>query len=149
MADLSDSRFITAPDGLRLHVRDYCDRRTRPLRGLCLPGLSGTAKDFDMFATARAADATAPRRVLALDSRGRGLSDYDGNPENYAIPLELADVIAVLVACGAAPAIIVGTSRGGLLAMALAVKQPGGVAGAVLNDTRPGIGAGGLVPIKY
>src|SRR5262249_18175841 len=90
----------------------------------------------------------APRRVLALDYRGRGLSDYDRNPKNYAIPVELDDVIGVLAACGAAPAIIVGTSRGGLIAMVLAVKQPSAVAGVVLNDIGPVIDAQGLTRIK-
>jgi len=144
----SESRFITAPDGLRLHVREHGGPRTRRLPVLCLPGLSRTTEDFDVLATAFAADAAAPRRVLALDYRGRGLSDYDRNPHNYAIPVELADVIAVLVACGAAPAIIVGTSRGGLLAMALAAKQPGAIAGVVLNDIGPVIEAEGLARIR-
>lgn len=144
----SESRFITAPDGLRLHVRDYGDRRSRRLPMMCLPGLSRTAEDFDVLATAIAADDTAPRRVLALDYRGRGLSDYDRDPKNYAIPVELADVIAVLTACGASPAIIAGTSRGGLLAMALAARQPRAIAGAVLNDIGPVIEAQGLMRIK-
>jgi pimeloyl-ACP methyl ester carboxylesterase len=148
MAASGDSRFITAPDGLKLHVRDYGDRRSRRLPIVCLPALSRTAEDFDVLATAIAAKAAEPRRVLALDYRGRGLSDYDRNPGHYAIHVELADVIAVLVACGAAPAIIVGTSRGGLLAMVLATKQPGAVAGAVLNDIGPVIEARGLTRIK-
>jgi pimeloyl-ACP methyl ester carboxylesterase len=148
MAALSESRFITAPDGLKLHVRDYGDRRSRRLPVVCLPGLSRTWEDFDVLASAVAADTPAPRRVLALDYRGRGLSDYDRNPKNYAIAVELADVIAVLVACGAMPAVIVGTSRGGLLAMALAAKQPGAIAGAVLNDIGPVIEAQGAMRIK-
>jgi len=122
------SRFVTAPDGLRLHVREYGERGSRHLPVVCLPGLSRTAEDFDVLASAIAADAVTPRRVLALDYRGRGLSDHDRNPKNYAIPVELADVLAVLVALGAAPAIIVGTSRGGLLAMALAPQRPGAAA---------------------
>jgi len=144
----SEDRFITAPDGLRLHVRDYGDRRSRRRPVACLPGLSRTTADFDVLAAEIAGEATAPRRVLALDYRGRGLSDYDRNPKNYTIPVELADVTAVLVACGAIPAVIVGTSRGGLLAMALATKQPGAVAGAVLNDIGPVIEAEGLRRIK-
>ena len=122
------SRFVTAPDGLRLHVREYGERGSQHLPVVCLPGLSRTAEDFDVLASAIAADAVTPRRVLALDYRGRGLSDHDRNPKNYAIPVELADVLAVLVALGAAPAIIVGTSRGGLLAMALAPQRPGAAA---------------------
>ena len=146
------SRFVTAPDGLRLHVREYGERGSqhspRHLPVVCLPGLSRTAEDFDALASAIAADAATPRRVLALDYRGRGLSDHDRNPKNYAIPMELSDVIAVLVALGAAPAIIVGTSRGGLLAMALAPQRPGAVAGAVLNDIGPVIASQGLMRIK-
>src|SRR5260370_26593016 len=142
------SRFVTAPDGLRLHVREYGERGSRHLPVVCLPGLSRTAEDFDVLASAIAADATTPRRVLALDYRGRGLSDHHRNPKNYPIPVELADVIAVLVALGAAPAIIAGTSRGGLPAMALAPQRPGLVAGAVLNDIGPVIASQGLMRIK-
>src|SRR5215831_8197138 len=144
----SEDRFITAPDGLRLHVRDYGDRRSRRRPVACLPGLSRTTADFDVLAAEIAGDATAPRRVLALDYRGRGLSDYDRNPKNYAIPVELSDVMAVLVAFGAAPAIVVGTSRGGIVLMALATQRPGAVAGAVLNDIGPVIASQGLMRIK-
>jgi pimeloyl-ACP methyl ester carboxylesterase len=142
------SRFITAPDGLRLHVREYGDRRFQRLPVMCLPGLSRTAEDFEALAAALASDAATPRRVLALDYRGRGLSEHDRNPKNYAIPVEVADVVAVQVALAAAPAIIVGTSRGGLIAMALAAHRPGAVAGAVLNDIGPVIEAQGLKRIK-
>jgi pimeloyl-ACP methyl ester carboxylesterase len=142
------SRFVAAPDGLRLHVREYGDRSSRRLPAVCLPGLSRTAEDFDVLAGAMAADAVMPRRVLALDYRGRGRSAYDRDPQNYAIPVELSDTIAVLAACGAAPAIIIGTSRGGLLAMALAAQQPDAIAGVVLNDIGPVIEAKGLMRIR-
>ena len=39
-----ESRFITAPDGLRLHVRDYGPRNSDRLPVLCLPGLSRNAR---------------------------------------------------------------------------------------------------------
>jgi pimeloyl-ACP methyl ester carboxylesterase len=142
------SRFITAPDGLRLHVREYGNGRSQRLPVVCLPGLSRTAEDFAVLAAAIASNAATPRRVLVLDYRGRGLSEHDRNPKNYAIPVELADVIAVLVALGAAPAVLVGTSRGGLIAMALAAHRPGAVAGVVLNDIGPVIEARGLMRIK-
>jgi pimeloyl-ACP methyl ester carboxylesterase len=142
------SRFITSSDGLRLHVREYGNRPSQRLPVVCLPGLTRTTEDFDVLAAALAADPAAPRRVLALDYRGRGLSDHDRDPKNYALPVELADVIAVLDACAAAPAVIVGTSRGGLLAMLLAVARPDAIAGAVLNDIGPVIEPRGLMRIK-
>jgi pimeloyl-ACP methyl ester carboxylesterase len=148
------SRFITSADGLRLHVREHGGGRPRPPSGraglpvVCLPGLSRTAEDFDTLAAALAADPAAPRRVFALDYRGRGLSDYDRNPKNYAPPVELADLIAVLEACSATPAVIVGTSRGGILAMLLAAVRPDAVAGAVLNDIGPVFEVKGLMRIR-
>jgi pimeloyl-ACP methyl ester carboxylesterase len=142
------SRFITSADGLRLHVREYGGGPSQRLPVVCLPGLSRTAEDFHALAAALAGDPVTPRRVLALDYRGRGLSDYDSDPKNYALPVELTDVIAVLDACGAAPAVIIGTSRGGLLAMMLAAVRPDAVAGAVLNDIGPVIEAKGLMRIR-
>ncbi len=142
------SRFVMSADGLRLHVREYGDARTERLPVVCLPGLTRTTEDFDALAAALASDPAAPRRVLALDYRGRGLSDYDRDPKNYALPVELADVVAVLDACGAAPAVIVGTSRGGLLAMLLAQARPDMIAGAVLNDIGPVLEPAGLMRIK-
>jgi pimeloyl-ACP methyl ester carboxylesterase len=141
------SRFITSADGLRLHVREHGEGKPQRLPVVCLPGLSRTTEDFDVLAAALAADPATPRRVLALDYRGRGLSDYDRDPKNYAPPVELADVIAVLEACSAAPAVIVGTSRGGLLAMLLAAVRPDAIAGAVLNDIGPVIELKGLMRI--
>jgi pimeloyl-ACP methyl ester carboxylesterase len=142
------SRFITSADGLRLHVREYGDGPSPRLPVVCLPGLTRTTEDFDVLAAALAANRAAPRRVLALDYRGRGLSDHDRDPKNYALPVELADVIAVLDALAATPAVIVGTSRGGLLAMLLAVARPDAIAGTVLNDIGPVIEPGGLMRIK-
>ena len=53
---------------------------------VCLPGLARTAADFDALAAALASDAAQPRRVIALDYRGRGQSDYDRDPANYTFP---------------------------------------------------------------
>jgi pimeloyl-ACP methyl ester carboxylesterase len=104
--------------------------------------------DFEPLATALSSDPKAPRRVLALDSRGRGRSDYDRNPQNYTPPVELADLIAVLTALGIARAVFVGTSRGGILTMLLAAARPTVIAGCVLNDIGPAIEPKGLMRIK-
>src|SRR5207245_8080912 len=109
--------------GLRLHVRSYGSRVASALPVVCLPGLARTAADFHPLAVALAADPAKPRLVLALDYRGHGRSEYDRNPDNYTLPVALADLSAVLIALEIAPAIFLGTSYGGLLAMMLAWQR--------------------------
>jgi pimeloyl-ACP methyl ester carboxylesterase len=142
------SLFVSAPDGLRLHVRSYGPRLAPTVPVVCLPGITRTGADFDAIATALASDVADPRRVIALDSRGRGRSEYDRNPENYALPVELADLSAVLTALDIPRAVFIGTSRGGLLTMMLAVTRPTAIAGVVLNDIGPVIEPKGLMRIK-
>jgi pimeloyl-ACP methyl ester carboxylesterase len=139
--------FVSAPDGLRLHVRAYgTPGARRPV--VCLPGLARTTDDFDALATTLASDPQRPRYVLAVDYRGRGESDYDANPDNYNIGTEVADLLAVLTALEIEPAVFVGTSRGGILAMMLATVRPAAIAGVVLNDIGPVIETKGLIRIK-
>jgi pimeloyl-ACP methyl ester carboxylesterase len=144
----STSTFISAPDGLRLHARCYGARSAPALPVVCLPGLARTAADFDPLAQALASHDDRPRRVIALDYRGRGQSEYDRDPAHYNFQVELADVLAVIAALDAARAIFVGTSRGGILAMLLAVVRPSAIAGVVLNDIGPVIEPKGLMRIK-
>ena len=139
--------FITAQDGLRLHVRDYGSRIAPALPVVCLPGLSRTVEDFDALAQALAGG-KHNRRVIAIDARGRGQSEYDSNPDNYNAAVELGDVVAVLTALEIGPAVFVGSSRGGILTMLLAVAQPAAIAGAVLHDIGPVIEPRGVARIK-
>jgi pimeloyl-ACP methyl ester carboxylesterase len=138
------SLFVSAPDGLRLHVRAYGAHRDGKRPVVCLPGLSRNGSDFEALAAAL----SKSRRVLSVDLRGRGLSEYDSNPANYSLPVELGDVIAILTALEAEPAVFVGTSRGGILTMLLAALRPGAIAGAVLNDIGPVIENKGVMRIK-
>jgi pimeloyl-ACP methyl ester carboxylesterase len=144
----AQSHFVTAHDGLKLHVREWAPARYRGVPVFCLPGLSRTVADFEVLATALADDASMPRRVLALDSRGRGRSEYDRKPANYNLKVELADLLDVLTALGIGKAVFVGTSRGGLLTMLLAAARPCAIAGCVLNDIGPVIEPEGLARIR-
>lgn len=139
------SRFIAASDGLRLHYLDYpCDGATRlPL--VCLHGLARSADDFSHVAPAALSQG---RRVLALDYRGRGRSEWDRDWRRYTLPIEQDDIMTVLREAGVAAAIFLGTSRGGLHVMNLAVAEPGLVRGAIFNDIGAKIELDGLLRIK-
>lgn len=143
------SRFVTAQDGLRLHVRDFDPPAADALPAVCLPGLSRTADDFDVLAAALAEGRHGPpRRVLAIDYRGRGLSAWDADTRNYDLRVESGDIASVLTASSVTRAVFVGTSRGGLHAMLMSALRPALIAGAVLNDIGPVIAAEGLARIK-
>jgi pimeloyl-ACP methyl ester carboxylesterase len=144
----AESVFVTAQDGLRLHARAYGARTAPGLPVVCLPGLARTETDFKELAEMLVADAARPRRVIALDYRGRGLSDFDRNAANYNLTVELADVTAVLTALAVGPAVFVGSSRGGILTMMLGAARPTAIAGVVLHDIGPVIEPKGLMRIK-
>jgi pimeloyl-ACP methyl ester carboxylesterase len=146
MAELGRSIFVSAPDGLRLHVREYGTGSLAALPVVCLPGLTRTVADFDALAPVLAGDGA--RRVIALDSRGRGESEYDRNPENYNLLAELGDLFAVLTALAVGPAVFLGSSRGGLLAMQFGVAHPTAIAGIVLHDIGPVIEPAGLARLR-
>ena len=155
MSKRGRSVFVNAPDGLRLHVREYGTANASAVTVVCLPGLTRTVADFDVLAPALADGALAPetqqraaRRVIALDARGRGLSDYDHNPENYNLLVELADLVAVLTALAVGPAVFIGSSRGGLVTMHLAAARPTAIAGVVFHDIGPVIEPKGLARLK-
>ncbi len=137
------SRFYSAEDGLKLHMRDW-PSRSRATPVVCLPGLARTAADFEALASRLA----ATRRVVALDYRGRGLSEWDRNWKNYDLMAENADILSVLVAAEISEAIFVGTSRGGIHTMILTATGPTLIRAAVLNDIGPVLEAKGLARIR-
>jgi len=147
-SEAGTSVFVTTDEGLRLHVRDYGLPTASVLPVVCLPGLARTVADFEALAPALEAAGGMQRHVIAIDSRGRGQSDYDSDPRNYNLAVELADIVTVLTAFGIGPSVFVGSSRGGILTMLLAAAKPGAVAGAVLHDIGPVVEAGGLARIK-
>jgi pimeloyl-ACP methyl ester carboxylesterase len=112
-----------------------------------LPGLTRTTADFDDLARALAASKPS-RRVIALDSRGRGRSAYDPNPKNYTPAVELTDLLAVLNVINISQAVFVGSSRGGIVTMLLAPIHPEMIAGAVLHDIGPVIESQGVARIN-
>ena len=147
-AEWEEFRY-SASDGLHLAGRKYGWHH--PSTGptvVCLAGLTRNSADFHGLATALSGEALGNRRVLCLDYRGRGNSEYDKNPDNYNPLVEANDVLQGMVAAGVEEADIIGTSRGGIIAMILAAMRPGILHSVILNDVGPQIDAKGLVRIK-
>jgi pimeloyl-ACP methyl ester carboxylesterase len=132
-------RSLVVRDGLTLHYRDYPGESGKPPI-LCLHGLTRNSRDFADFA-----ERYSPRfRVLALDFRGRGASDYDPIPARY-IPITYAgDVVELLDQLGIPKAIFVGTSLGGLVTMIIAATAPQRIAASIINDVGPDVAPGGI-----
>ncbi len=143
-----EHRFVSAPDGLKLHYVEYGSRLDPGAPVVCLPGLTRTADDFAPLARALSFGGKRRRRVLALDYRGRGLSQWDRNWENYTIGVENADILSLLDAAAVHRAIVVGTSRGGLHAMTFAATRPTLLEAVALNDVGPVVEPLGLMRIK-
>ena len=138
---------FTSRDGLRLYARHYPvpGAWRRPL--VCLAGLTRNSRDFHDLAVALASQDERGRNVFALDYRGRGRSQHDPNWKNYAILTELNDVLDFMVVKGLSHAGVIGTSRGGIVAMLMAVMRPTSVGAVVLNDIGPIIERDGLTRI--
>lgn len=134
-------------DGLGLAARVF-DAAEGRLALLCLPGLSRNSRDFIELGRYFSRHAEEPRRVVALDYRGRGLADRDPNWRNYTPLAEAHDVLIAAAVLGIERAIVVGTSRGGIIAMLLGALRPGLLGGIVLNDIGPVVEGTGLARIK-
>lgn len=127
-------RHVTSNDGLSLYVRDYAG----PPGGdkapvLCLGGLTRNSKDFAGLAKYH----SRRRRVLCPDTRGRGQSEYDPNWKNYHPATYIEDVRHILCALGIHKVVVVGTSMGGIMGMAMAAAMPNFLRALVLNDVGP------------
>ncbi|MBD1204682.1 MAG: alpha/beta fold hydrolase [Rhodobacteraceae bacterium] len=126
-----------ARDGARLAYSD--EGEGLPL--LCLPGLTRTMADFDYLRPH-----LPPCRLIRMDYRGRGASDWTG-AATYTVPQEGQDALALLDHLRVDRAAILGTSRGGLIGMLLAAVAKDRLLGLCLNDIGPDIHRPGLTRI--
>ena len=133
-------RIYRSEDDLELYYRDYGDPAVARIPLLCLSGLTRNAKDYERFAARQAEE----RRVICPDYRGRGRSQYDRDWRNYRPETYLGDIRHLLAATNLHRVIVVGTSLGGILAMALGALLPASLVGVVLNDAGPEISGSGL-----
>jgi len=136
--------WYTSADGLKLYARDEGPETGDAMPVLCLPGLTRNSKDFEAIASALA----ATHRVVCADFRGRGRSQYAGDPLAYRPDVEMADTLALMDHLGITKAAIIGTSRGGIVAMLMAAQAKDRLAGICLNDIGSKIEIAGLLRIR-
>ena len=129
---------FTASDGARIAYLD--EGEGRPL--LCLAGLTRSGTDFDFVAPH-----LTSVRLIRMDYRGRGGSEWTG-AATYTIEREAKDALELLDHLGIGRAALLGTSRGGLIGMALAATVKDRLIGLCLNDIGPVIDRAGLDHIK-
>jgi 3-oxoadipate enol-lactonase len=79
-------------------------------------------------------------RVIALDARGHGRSEWDGRP--FSVDDLASDVAEVLLELGVGASAVLGMSMGGCTAMTLAARHPELVTRLVLVDTTSDYGPG-------
>lgn len=130
--------YVTAEDGVRLAYDD----QGAGVALLCLPGLTRNMDDFEPVLAHYGSRA----RVIRIDFRGRGASDY-ADFATYNPMQEAQDVVALLDHLGLARVCVLGTSRGGLVALMLAVIARERLSGVIFNDIGPEIMAEGLANI--
>ena len=146
MQNWHDIHF-SARDGLRLYARHYPAPGSLRTPVLCLAGLTRNSRDFHRLATALARPDEDGRDVYTLDSRGRGRSEHDRDWRNYSLLVEVNDALDFMAMKGLYGGAVIGTSRGGLVAMLMAVLRPCAMAAVVLNDIGPVLERDGLARI--
>ena len=132
-------RRFRSSDGLSLAYREWGSGP--PL--LCLAGLTRNSNDFGYLAAK-----LRGARIVAPDYRGRGESDWDPDPFGYTPAVEARDAVDLLDHLGLESAPVLGTSRGGIVAMVIAATERNRISGVILNDIGPVIERGGLERIK-
>lgn len=133
---------ITMPDGTTIYYRDSHPQGHEGLTVIALAGLSRNSLDFDYLA----AHFDPQIRLIRIDSRGRGQSDW-ADPSTYTVPHESGDVLEVMNSLNLSRAAIIGTSRGGLIALTLAALAPDRLVGVLFNDIGPVLEVEGLQKI--
>jgi pimeloyl-ACP methyl ester carboxylesterase len=112
-------------DGVSIQVAEW------PGKGrsvLCIHGITANCRCWDTIAESMAPS----HRVLAMDLRGRGLSDKPDS--GYSIAHHCSDILKVLDSLHVEEAVIMGHSLGAYISLAFGAEHPSRVSGVILVD---------------
>ena len=128
------SKTLTA-NGLRLHYLEW--GRPGALPVICVHGYTSSAQAFNALAR-HLGDRV---HLFAMDVRGHGESEW--SPAGaYQYADQAADLAAFADALAPEPYVLIGTSMGGIIAMAYAAAHGGRLQALMINDIGPDIEAG-------
>lgn len=146
-----DDIWYESSDGLKLYARDYntcagpktdvkTDTNQSAIPLLCMHGLSRNSADFEVLADVL----SEQYRVISVDQRGRGLSQWDSDVSRYTPLVYVQDMWRLLDHLNIPNVIAIGTSMGGLMGMMMAAQCPSRISGLILNDVGPEVANAGL-----
>jgi esterase len=122
-------------NGLRVHYLDWGNLGAPPI--LCVHGYTSSAQAFNALAR-RLRDR---HHVVAPDVRGHGESGWSPSGA-YQYENQVGDLAALVDKLGLARFTLVGTSMGGIIAMAYAGAHPDRLARLLINDIGPDVEVG-------
>jgi pimeloyl-ACP methyl ester carboxylesterase len=130
-------RTITL-NGLNFHYRDWESAKPDAEVLVLLHGYTGHARSWDSFAAAM----SASYRVLALDQRGHGETEW-AEPTQYGVDHMVSDLEAFVAEMGLDKCTLLGLSMGGRNAIHYAGARPPELQRLVIVDIGPETGAAG------
>jgi len=142
-----DDLWYESADGLSLYARDYPCTNPEISESqvvLCMHGLTRNSADFAGLAE----HLSGSYRVVSVDQRGRGKSDYDTVVGNYTPLTYVGDMFVLLDKLKLDKVALIGTSMGGLMAFIMAAMQGQRVRAMVINDIGPDVDPAGIERIK-
>lgn len=111
---------------------------------VCVHGLTRNGRDFDYLAIDLTQEPESEFKVACPDLPGRGHSHWLSDPADYALPVYMSDMTALIARLGVEQVDWVGTSLGGLIGMTLAAQPNTPIRSLVINDIGPFVPAQAL-----
>ncbi len=136
MSTQATSHYATI-NGLRMHYVEWGSAQATPM--VCLHGLRAYGHWFDEWA----AVVSDRYRVLALDQRGRGETDWASDGD-YTRAAYVSDVEAFIETLRLDKLILIGHSMGGLNAIHYAARHPDRVLALGILDIGPEVDPAGM-----
>jgi pimeloyl-ACP methyl ester carboxylesterase len=122
-------------NGLALHYLEWGEAEAPPI--ICVHGYTGSADAFNALAR----HLQNHYRILALDVRGHGESAWSRTGA-YSYADQAGDLAEFAKQLGLDRFVLIGTSMGGIIAMAYAAEHAERLLGLVINDIGPDAEAG-------